>query len=345
MENPLKKRRAKRNLYRGATTIFDIAKQTGFSLATVSRALNNFHSIKPGTKAKILAVSKELNYQPNMAARSLVGGKSTLVGLVMPNSSAIYSDVSGYFIDFFKERGYRSLIYRSYDNKEKQQANIDAMLKLRVDAVAICPVPQEHDFVDQLRSTKTPFAVFNAFVDKPGVSNVNFDFRKGMNETIDSLVESGCSKFYYFKQDLYSKGQRRDPFGHCMKIYGFEDQKKNVISVSEDFKDTYKRTIKLLKSNNKPDAIICSSDYTAIAAIRAILDTGNLKIPEDISVVGCYKTELSEYTEPRISSITADFERMINEICSILLKKMADSNFPNQNYSIPTKYVPSASSR
>ena len=345
MVSPLKKKRAKRNLYSGAKTIVDIADKTGLSLATVSRALNNFHSMKLETKEKVLAAAEELNYQPNFAARSLVGGRSNLVGLVLPNTNAIYNDIPRYFTEFFKEKSYRTLTYRSYDDKEKQQFNIEAMLKQRVDAIAICPVLQGHDFVEQLKATSTPFAVFNSFINKSNVSNVNFDFRKGMNEMIDSLVESGCSKFYYFKQELYSRGQRRDTFSHCMKIHGFEAQKKNVISVSEALEDTYGHTMKLLKSDNRPDAIICSSDYTAIAAIRAILDTGDLKIPEDISVVGCYKTDLSRYTEPKISSISADFEAMMNKVCSVLLKKVANSNFINRNYSIPTTYVPSSSSR
>lgn len=292
-------------------TIIDISEKTGFSIATVSRALNNFPNVKESTRKKILEYATSLNYVPNVAAKNLVKGKSKIVGLLLPDRSGIYNDfVNDLYRDLLR-LGFNVIVYNSNDESSKQHFNVEQLLMQQVDALVISPIPADYRILERILPLHVPVVVFNRYVKDYPVDHVLFDFRKGLMEAVDFLASKGRRNFWQFtRQDVYFGFERRQSFQFALKVNGLSSNDQNTLPVDDSFESGYEQMKTLLdKHPDMVDAVLCSSDFTALGVIRAILDSGR-RVPEDVAVVGAYDSSLSTYANPRISTIHTDFRKM-----------------------------------
>ncbi|MDA8031633.1 MAG: LacI family transcriptional regulator, partial [Alphaproteobacteria bacterium] len=291
------------------------------------------------TKEKILQTAKQLNYVPNLAARSLVQGKSNLVGLILPDNSPIYSDFPRLFLQQMELKGYQVLTYSANNDVARQEFIIDILQRQKVDGIAISPVPGDYGAIEKIVDFDTPVVIFNRFIKELPVSNVVFNFRKGVSEAIDTLIERGKKHFYQFaRQDIYYGKERRDIFYFNLKVHGISYKTSHTIGVYDTFEDAYDKMIQLIDSKKKVDAVFCSSDFTALGVMRACYDKG-INIPADISVVGAYNTSLSRFTQPRISSINANFQDLVKSVVDLLLSKLVDGKTAIENTNIETRFI------
>lgn len=304
-------------------TIVDIAKETNYSIATVSRALNNFSNVRPKVKQKITSTAAKLHYVPNIAARSLVQGKSKIIGLVLPDSSLIYSKFTKLFSNILESKGYFVLSHSAENNAKRQHFIIDLLQRQQVDALAINPVPGEYEAIKKIVDAQIPVVIFNRFIREFAISSIDFDFRPGVREAIDILVAKGRRYFYQFvRQDIYSGKERRNTFYFHLNKHGIRYQKSHTLSVNDDFESAYEQMKHLIESKKKVDVVLCSSDFTALGVIRCCFDH-QIKVPEDVSIVGAYNNILSKFVHPKISSINADFGLLAEKVADLLLKKLS----------------------
>jgi len=292
-------------------TIIDISEKTGFSIATVSRALNNFPNVKESTRKKILEHAQSLNYVPNVAAKNLVKGKSKIIGLLLPDRSGIYNEFVTFLYRDLLKIGFNVIVYDSNNESSKQHFNVEQLLMQQVDGIVVSPIPGDYKILDRILPQRVPVILFNRFVKDYPVDHVLFDFRKGLSEAVDFLVSKGRRHFWQFtRQDVYFGFERRHSFQFALKVNGVPVDDQRTLPVEDSFESGYEQAKTLLANHpGEVDAVLCSSDFTALGALRAVIDAG-LRVPEDVAIVGSYDSSLSSYANPRISTIHTDFKKM-----------------------------------
>ncbi len=320
-------------------TIIDISRQTGYSIATVSRALNNFVNVKESTKNKILDLAKSMNYVPNVAAKNLVKGKSKIIGLVLPDRSGIYNDFINHLTSDLHLGGYNLVIYNSNNESSKQAFNLEQLLMQQVDGIIFSPIPGDYRALDRVLPMQIPIVLLNRYSNEHTVDHVLFDFRKGMSEAVDFLVGRGRKHFYHFaRQDVYLGTERRNTFNFALKVNGLEVRNDVTFPVDDDFVSGFNQMKALLDKGAVIDAVFCSSDFSAVGAIRAILDAGK-KVPEDIAVVGSYDTPIARFVNPRVSTIQTDFKALSKWVADRMILRITQGPQERINFPVPTTFV------
>jgi len=332
------------------STIIDIASKTGYSIATVSRALNNMPIVHDRTKKKIWNIAKKMNYVPNIAAKNLVKGKSRLIGLVLPDDSQIYIDINFHIYQNTLKNNYRLITYKSNNNHATQSFNVEQMLQQQIDGLIFSPIPGDYEVIERIHSFNLPMVIINRFIKNYPVNNIVIDLRQGVSEAVDYLKAAGIQRMIQLvRQDIIRGFERRNVFKFALKANGLDYSDELTYEVDDSFKSGYQKIKEIITSGTPVDAVFCSSDISALGVVRGLLDCGK-RVPEDISVVGCYNSELSDYSNPRLSSIGADFAELSMRAVSRLLHLIQTSGTeqnpePVQNISVGTRFIPRESSR
>jgi DNA-binding LacI/PurR family transcriptional regulator len=320
-------------------TIVDLSRHTGYSIATVSRALNNFVNVKESTKKKILDLAKTMNYVPNVAAKNLVKGRSKIIGLVLPDRSGIYNDFINHFTLALHQFQYNLVIYNSNNESTKQAFNLEQLLMQQVDGIIFSPIPGDYKALDRVLPMNIPVVLLNRYSSEHTVDHVLFDFRKGMSEAVDYLVSRGRRHFYHFaRQDVYRGTERRNTFNFALKVNSLPVRDDVTFPVDDDYVSGFNQMKALLETGKEVDVVFCSSDFSAVGAIRAALDAGK-RIPQDIAVVGSYDTPIARYGNPRLSTIQADFNSISTWVAGRILRRINEGPLPFANFSVPTTFV------
>lgn len=289
------------------TTIYDIAKRLNLTAATVSRALNNNEKISKNTRNLVQQTALEMNYEQNTLARALKSGKSFNVGVIVPRiDSNFFASVIRGIEEELYPKGYHIIICQTHDQEQLETGIINSLLNAQVDGVFI-----------SVSNTKTKNKVFKKFLEKQvpliffdrrrnidGFSSVTIDDFKGAYAATKHLIDQGCKRIAHF-----SNNRNLEIFEYRYKGYkeaiidaGFEFDESLVIEMSSKVEEGRNTMLKLLNSKHTPDAIFSSSDFTALGAIQVIKEK-ELKIPDDISVVGFSNEPFTRFMELSITSV------------------------------------------
>jgi LacI family transcriptional regulator len=321
-------------------TIFDIAEALDISPSTVSRALNDSPLVKEKTKIRILKEAEKLNYIPNLAAKNLAKGQSDTVGLLLSDMSIVNSIFASLFSKDIHKSGYRSIVFNSDGSPESQDYYLKELAARRVSAIVISPIPGEYAGIKYALKAKVPVVVINRFVQNPELNHVLFDLRRGICAAVDTLVEERDKKHFYYlaPKDIFEGIERRKVFEFALKAHGLMPAQRPVYPAEDDPESGYKAMNKILDTHEKVDAVICSSDQTALGVIRALHDRKK-RVPQDVAVVGFFNTPLSEYSSPRISSIDVNMRDYVRKVVARVVELGKNRMSKPVNISISTRFI------
>ncbi len=312
------------------TTIIDIANYTGYSVATVSRALNGFELIKEKTKANILSAAKKLGYIPNLMAQNLVNKQSKSIGLVVTENTQFYYEFYLHLRKLISLKGYNLIISYSNNDASTQDFHLNRFLSLQVEGIIIAPILEKIDFIEKIKITKTPFIILNCVFTQNEEKSITFDFKDGIKQAIDFLFEKGKKNFYQLaRKEIYYGIERRNFFKFALEGNGYVYDVSKVFFVRDVIDDGYEKMMEILGKDHGVDAVICSSDYTALGALRALFDSGK-KVPQEVALVGCYNTKLSQYSIPRLSSVKTNIKDIAEKSVEKLFFEMKNLNKSHQ---------------
>jgi LacI family transcriptional regulator len=267
----------------------DIAKDLGVSIITVSKAIRGLSDISQTTKKRVLKRVKELNYQPNMLARSLATRKSFTVGLVIPEMMhSYYAEVAKGLSTAILPSGYRLLISHFEADAELEQQEIQALLARQIDGLVISSFQKEGqtEIFDQITRSGVPYVLIDRGIPGLEAHYVGWDQPAYATLAIEHLMECGCTRIAYIRYPPIDSGPARgDGYWPTLKRHGIKVPSTYMISASYGDGTGYDAMRKLLTLDPRPDGVACHNDPVAAQAIRAILDAG-LRIPDDIAVIG-----------------------------------------------------------
>jgi DNA-binding LacI/PurR family transcriptional regulator len=293
----------------------DVAKKARVGSATVSRVLNDHPDVKSSTRARVLRAIEDLKYRPNLHARTLAGGKTRVLGVVMVNLyNPFFTDICVAMERNAVQRGYEIALSNAHTDIRKVLPSVHRFLGQKVAGLALFP-ENEPGILAELREANVPVVLFDAGEAGGNITAIHFDHRKGMRMLVDLLHALGHRRMAYIGAPrlLPPTEARRLEFLATAARHSIEAQ--TVEPVADGYAGGREATRGLLRSGFAPTAILCVNDWIAVGAIRELRNQG-LSVPGDVSVTGFDNITIAEYCCPSLTTIhipRAEIGRLVVE--------------------------------
>ena len=308
----------------------DIADELGVSIVTVSKALRDRPDIAKETKARILEHVKRMNYRPNLTARSLVTGRSFLIGLVVPDLiHPFFSEIAKSLSTALRKKDYFLIVSSSESDPTLEQDEIEHMLAHRLDSYVVASCQHDPEPLRKIAETGVPLILLDRnFSGYPcNFVGVN-DYRVGELAT-EHLISQGRKRIAHIRGPATNVGNHRAAaFIDTMLRHGLPIPDNYIVPGGEGESSIgEQRGIKAMEAvlalKPRPDALFCFNDTVAIGAMVRAFDAG-LRIPKDIAIVGSGNYHYSSKLRVPLTSVdqrAAEIgERTAKMIFSLLQK-------------------------
>jgi DNA-binding LacI/PurR family transcriptional regulator len=310
-------------------TLIDIARELNVSKSTVSRALQNHHSIGAITKKAVLELAEKYHYQPNAIAASLFKKSTKTIGVIVPIlSHYFFSTVIAGIEEVAYKAGYKVIICQSQELYEREVIVSKTLLSAKVDGL-IVSVSKETVNMDHFQSflnKNTPLVFFDRLPTGIQSNSVSVDDYEGAFKIVEHLIEQGCKKIAHFTGPLnITLSQNR--------LQGYKDAlRKHHIPVNDEliYECGFERgqgittTEKLLSDQITPDAIFAVCDPVAIGVMLTLKQRG-INIPHDIAVVGFNDDPTATVIDPPLTTVVQPAFEIGATACNIFLKQIAQT--------------------
>jgi LacI family transcriptional regulator len=314
------------------TRMKDIARDLGVSVITISKVLRNHPDVGDETRERVLARVKELDYRPNLAARSLVTGRTYLIGLVVPDLlHPFFAEIAKSLSEALRQSGYYLIVSSSDEDPDLEEEEINQLLARRLDTLIIASCRSTVDLFFRIEKQKTPYVLIDRSL--PGLL-ANFvgvdDEAVGMLAT-KHLIDVGCKRIAHIRGPQTSPGIRRvEGYKRALTQSGFKVIEDYIITEPKGDVETRQRGAdamrRLLNLKPRPDGVFCFNDPMAMGAMNYALGQ-SVRIPEDIAVIGCGNLHYDDVLSVPLSSINQHSRRIGQEAARIALG-ILDSKIP-----------------
>ena len=275
---------------------------------TVSKVLRHHEDISTKTRDLVLAKVKQMGYRPNLTARSLVTGRSCLVGLLVPDLiHPFFAEVARALAAALRQQGLYLLICSSEGDQELERNQVEHLLSRHLDAIVIASVGGDEQVLQNVVQSRTPLILIDRKVNIPRTHFVGSnDIMVGTLAT-EHLIAMGCKRIAHLRGPDNSVGEKRlQGYMHALRKAGLPFLPELVTSVSTGDVDSKAQaagyTRKLLTSSPRPDGLFCHSDPMAIGAMATAVAM-EVKIPKDLAVIGCGNLHYDDSLSIPLSSI------------------------------------------
>jgi len=298
-------RRETRKTVAKTPDIRTVAALAKVSIATVSRTVNGSSAVSERLQKRVWHAVHQLNYFPNTHARTLVSGRSRLLGILVENiTNPFFPELIKSFEEIAVANGYEILVSSTNGDPAVLTRCVRRMLERKVDGVAVLTFGEEEPVLDQLMHNNIPMVLAEFQLDNPKSSTILLDYSSGFRAAIDHLKALGHTKIGLLAgpRSLHSAVTRENDFRAAMEAAGLPIQKKWIVECDHMLKGGVIGFGKLQALQSRPTAIVCSNDMTAIGVLRAAY-MQNLRVPQDLSVIGLDDIDFAEYTLPPLTTI------------------------------------------
>ena len=335
-----------------AATMKDIAQALGVSVVTVSKVLRNHSDISAETRKRVLQRMKELNYQPNPAARALVTGRTNLIGLVVPDLvHPFFAQVAKGISARLRSQEYSLVIASSEDDPNLERKEVDQMLSRRVDALILASTQSTGENVRRIEARSVPYVLLDRKVAGVSANFVGIDDVVAGSIATEHLIEIGCKTIAHLGgSEVSTAVDRQIGYTNALAKHGLSLSGEYIAKYGsgDDSGDSagYSGMKRLLALNPRPDGVFACNDPIAMGAMRAILEAG-LRIPQDIAIVGCGNVHYDDLLMVPLTSIDQDSDGLgLNaaKLAMSIIKKKTEVAAP-KSLLMQAKLVVRASSR
>ncbi|MDR3161711.1 MAG: LacI family transcriptional regulator [Spirochaetaceae bacterium] len=283
--------------------IIDIAKQVGVSPSTVSRVVNGKGYVKLKKREEILKIIDETGYIPNKAARNMSRGRSFAIGIVIPDTFNIFQrqlfSVIERNVDSF---GYHTLFFFVKPEGVSEKACLNHMKSEKLDGVILLHELKDTLFYEYCADIKLP--VISTICNHRHIPTVTIDDRQAAKEGVNHLIGLGHTKIAMICAGGFSFGNRRvEGYYEALEENGLPRDERRLVYVPQYTAESgmYGMRELLLRSRDF-SAVFAASDELALGAMRSLRDE-DLRIPEDVSLIGFDDIDIADYLHPRLTTI------------------------------------------
>jgi len=288
-----------------APDIRTVAALAKVSIATVSRTINGSPAVSDRLTKRVWQAIEQLNYFPNTHARSLVSGRSRILGIIVENiTNPFFPELIQNFEEVAVAHGYEILVSSSNSDPAILTTCVRRMLERKVEGVAVMTFGEEEPVLDQLTHRNIPMVLAEFRLDDPKTSTILLDYTTGVRAAVNHLVGLGHRKIGFLAgpHKLHSAITRENDFRTAISEAGLQLEAAWIIECDHTLRGGVAGFEKLRALPEQPTAVLCSNDMTAIGVLRAAYMSG-LRVPQDLSVVGLDDIDFAEFTLPPLTTI------------------------------------------
>jgi len=307
-------------------TLKDISKLTGFSVTTVSRALNNYDDVNEDTRQLINDAAKTLNYTPNVIAQNLVMKKSKTIGLIVSSlkkesakNNLIYEILRGVY-DTVEHLGYEFILLSTSSAKQKNQTFEQIVSKRQLAGVIIQGLKMDDPYLEEAKRSKIPSVLIDIPVTANHMSYVTSKQKESVIGAIKYLYRLNHRHIAYVNGTTVAhvSAERKQGYMDALALLGIEFNSDYVLQGEFDEEITRKVVTPFLIDNPQVTAVLCASDTMALGVLKAAKSL-NIDVPTQLSVIGYNNMLLAAYFTPPLTTIAQDPYQMAEESAKLLV--------------------------
>ena len=316
--------------------IYDVSKQAGVSIATVSRVLNGNPNVSEKTRAKVLEVMDELGYTPNVFARGLGLNTMKTIGIMCSDSSDPYLAHAIYYLEReLRANGYDSILCCTGNSLDNKKQYFELLLSKRVDAMILAGSKfielNEPDNAYIIQAAKElPIMLVNGFLDAPGIYSTVCDDHAATYDAASRLIKAGKTNILYlYTSHSYSGLNKLGGYRDALSDHGFSVRQELIHQCPKNLAAAKELMQALADSGLYFDAVMTSDDSLAVGAVKYAY-ASRRSIPNELSIIGYNNSTLSDCTDPEISSIDTKVEELCITTIHSLMEVFGGSDVPGK---------------
>lgn len=323
-------------------TITDVARAAGLSVATVSRVLSGYEFVKESTRNRVMEVVEQLGYVASLPARSLAGGRSRTIGLLVPNLDIGYVGTITQGIDRALSKANCDLVlYTSHHQPSKETYYVNTIANGITEGVLLVAPQYMSTYLDTLRESDFPYVLIDQ-ADATGSSNiVEATNYQGAYEATRYLCQLGHTRIAFIlgALDVWSAVERLRGYKAALADCRIPIIEELILKGNYQQQGGYAVTKQMLNNvDPPPTAIFASNDMSAFGAMDAAREHG-LRIPEDISIVGFDDIPQASLVYPKLTTVRQPLEQMGQVAAEMLVERIADPSRPPQRVTLATQLI------
>jgi Transcriptional regulators len=317
-------------------TIYEVAKASGVSLATVSRVINNSNTVKDDTKKKVMAVIKKLGYKPSGLAQALATNKTTNIGVIIPSANYVYiSNLLNGVCEVCRDKGFGVSLYTTSHSREDALSCLEKVIKSHVDGVIVFDDELGPDDLEVFNSYSVPVIAINNNFTASKIGSISFGYEHLIKSIIKDYFNRGDKKMTFLH--VHNAGRLLARVENAFIQTHIEaDREYDIMNCDDSYTRTYRDFMERFKTTHK-EYIIAYRDSIAAAALNAATDSG-LRVPEDIEVLSIIGTKYSNIIRPQISNMFIDNQE-VGRRAMYMLIDLIDGNLNEKNYKFESVYI------
>lgn len=325
------------------STMKDVAEAAGVSVTTVSHVINETRYVSDELRARVLKAMEELNYHPNILARSLRRGKTHTIALVVPdNSNPFFAEIARVAEMIGFENDYSVILCNSNKSVEREAAYLDVLIAKKVDGIIFIAAGSVQEHLQELAREGIPVVVADRDVPQTLADVVLVNHEQGGYDATNYLTRLGHRRIACIAgpSPLTPSADRVRGYKRALAEAGIPFDEHLVVQCTESYVSGEIAMAQLLNLNERPTAVFAYNDVTAIGALRAIANAG-LQVPRDISIVGFDDIPLASAVVPSLTTVAQPIVELATLSTELLISRMrsTDTLQPGKRIMLDTRLV------
>ncbi|NDJ75302.1 MAG: LacI family transcriptional regulator [Chloroflexi bacterium] len=325
----------------GKVTIVDVARVAGVSYSTVSRVLNGYEFVKESTRQKVLNAAEQLGYVANQQARSLAGGKSRAIGLLVPGLDNGYvGEIIRGIDEEVAKYDYDLLLYTTRRNTGKESSYVLKMTRGLADGLLLIVPLVTNEYIEALQNLNFSYVLIDQSDPTDSSSIVDSTNWQGAYDATQYLIELGHTRIGFITglMSIHSAGDRLDGYRAALQDHNIPYD--STLVVEGDFwpEAGYACAEALLDLPEPPTAIFASNDLSAFGTIEAARDRG-LDIPRDLSIVGFDDIPQASLVYPQLTTVRQPLDQMGRIAARMLIEEIEEHRHSPRRVTLSTQLI------
>ncbi len=328
------------------TSSMDVARRAGVSQSAVSRVFTPGASVSPQMRARVTAAAAALHYRPNTLARSLITGRSRVIGLIVAYlDNQYYPVVLERMCAALQARGYHVMIVIAPQANADMEGALAEMLDHQVDGIVMASASLSSTLAQHCAARGVPVVQFNRAQDDPSVSAVTSDNAMGGRILAQFLVAGGHARIAYIAgwADASTQRDREAGFRDGLAEAGGALFARD--SGDYSFEGAQAATRRMFGVRRRPDAVFVANDHMTIAAMDVLRFELGLRVPGDVSVVSYDDAPQAAWPSYALTVIRQPTDAMVAAVTDILMARIEDAAAAPRRVVLPGRLVVRSSAR
>lgn len=304
-------------------TIKDIAKETGLGLATISSYLNG-GNVREQNRVKIEEAVKKLNFEVNEVARGLKTNKTQTIGVVIPELNNVFcTQIITEMEDILRRHGYGTIVCDCRTDKSLEKEAVEFLHRKRVDGIINMPVDSSGGHLKEFVETGKPVVLIDRKIAGLSGDSVLVDNRQAAYQAVTELTKNGHQKIGMIAgpKGIFTAEERLCGYRKAMKEAGLQVEEQLIERCNYTIASAVE-AMKLLLMENPGMTAVFATNYEITVGAMICVNENNVKVPEDLSVIGFDNVEFARAVHPTLTIVTQPTEEIAQNAASLMLKRI-----------------------